>query len=166
MGAETGKADNLTLGKYISTHSARGGGDQIRRFRPSLALFQFQPTPPVGAETQNLGGTEAVFGISTHSARGGGDPGLPGTAWKGPNFNPLRPWGRRPQPCQAVQGLCYFNPLRPWGRRLCRAVVHILAHVDFNPLRPWGRRHTKTAGMSANDYMISTHSARGGGDEA
>ena len=56
----------------ISTHSARGGGDGCRR-RDRRSPHQFQPTPPVGAETLVLhvdtqGGT-----ISTHSARGGGD---------------------------------------------------------------------------------------------
>ena len=61
----------------------------------------FQPTPPVGAETEMLAEKLAALFISTHSARGGGDGSGKVTAADSINFNPLRPWGRRPKPNRA-----------------------------------------------------------------
>ena len=124
----------------ISTHSARGGGDasSIKSF---LGFSISTHSARGGGDKDGLFGPDRR-NISTHSARGGGDMESRSVTGPGINFNPLRPWGRRPsctgpQPCPR-----YFNPLRPWGRRLLRGHRQKRQSLDFNPLRPWGRRPT------------------------
>ena len=66
-------AEGITHNEVISTHSARGGGDAVIRWRSYMDLI-FQPTPPVGAETQEQKPIcHTPSQISTHSARRGGD---------------------------------------------------------------------------------------------
>ena len=93
-GRRRGRRLCVHYGEIISTHSARGGGDKGRGrqgrgrdyFNPlrpwgrrlikllmSTGMPRFQPTPPVGAETQISREALALILISTHSARGGGD---------------------------------------------------------------------------------------------
>ena len=106
-----------------------------------MATILFQPTPPVGAET----GADR---------RERDDPLY---------FNPLRPWGRRPglftrrRPWHT-----YFNPLRPWGRRRANG-QELLASQIFQPTPPVGAE-TRWHDPNAGAVIISTHSARGGGD--
>ena len=102
----------------------------------------FQPTPPVWAETKYIRRLRRRRRISTHSARVGGDPPRRYSCGGRPcHFNPLRPWGRRPDPDgHRSEAEAYFNPLRPWGRRR-KALSGGEGGIYFNPLRPWGRRH-------------------------
>ena len=170
----------------ISTHSARGGGDAAFPLRPlsysdfnplrpwgrrrQMAITlplpsRFQPTPPVGAETP-----------------------LPFQAlsWRF-NFNPLRPWGRRldqlglsmfdsqgfqpAPPVGAETGLAGhldgqlldFNPLRPWGRRRAAPVDKAGDVLEFQPAPPVGAE-TRRRRWRGRILLISTRSARGGGD--
>ena len=59
-----------------------------------------------------------------------------------PNFNPLRPCGRRPFVDETSgEFIDNFNPLRPCGRRRGRRSCPQFYRADFNPLRPCGRRH-------------------------
>ena len=54
------------------------------------------------------------------------------------NFNPLRPWGRRPAPGRRPsRSARYFNPLRPWGRRLDCEIKRMEA-ARFQPTPPVG----------------------------
>ena len=208
VGAETRQQPGPGPGRYaISTHSARGGGDLGtdrhhkartdfnplrpwgRRRKPTPRTAPpgiFQPTPPVGAETRSPSHALWPCPISTHSARGGGDPKCwttsPPRAEFQPtppvgaetgrprrcirrhyNFNPLRPWGRRPlsplspRPPRQISThsargggdekadlirfhTSDFNPLRPWGRRPEQRHIGAAGGIYFNPLRPWGRR--------------------------
>ena len=101
--------------------------------------------------------------ISTHSARGGGDDQGSAGSSNQEYFNPLRPWGRRPAAILERTRRIYFNPLRPWGRRRMTAKRREAA-AYFNPLRPWGRRRSAKS-VALKIPRISTHSARGGGDD-
>ena len=101
-------------GGFISTHSARGGGD-IHLFAISCSLFL----------------------ISTHSARGGGDQGDDGAELVSGNFNPLRPWGRRRRAAPSGAAGTNFNPLRPWGRRPGSSSAGLIVSI-FQPTPPVG----------------------------
>ena len=101
--------------------------------------------------------------ISIHSARVGGDLSVQSARSTQPNFNPLRPCGRRPTfrrkrspwcrfqstpPVWAetitlanmVNSRSNFNPLRPCGRRPNDPLPRLILVLHFNPLRPCGRR--------------------------
>ena len=145
----------------ISTRSARGGGDipdalveclreefqpappvgaETRpRYRVRGRPWKFQPAPPVGAETQR-----GTFGqcfcntISTRSARGGGDfakGNLLGVGL-GISTRSARGGGDRLSRLPAhPKG--YFNPLRPWGRR--PSILSIpFSRSKFQPAPPVG----------------------------
>ena len=58
-------------------------------------IYQFQSTPPVWAETAPRPLSYSQIFISIHSARVGGDLAILIVAVASPNFNPLRPCGRR-----------------------------------------------------------------------
>ena len=77
---------------FISTHSARGGGDELLAALTTPNVI-FQPTPPVGAETEVSRADAAGAFISTHSARGGGDGGLPVAHGPHIQFQPTPPVG-------------------------------------------------------------------------
>ena len=167
----------------ISTHSARGGGDNgqdvawdgwinFNPLRPwgrrrghrvrTPIRHRFQPTPPVGAETRDphRGGGRAE--ISTHSARGGGDLTGRANTGRSSDFNPLRPWGRRLTSFMAGAAAVNFNPLRPWGRRPGVRCPWRFANL-FQPTPPVGAETLTLDGLP-DGPQISTHSARGGGD--
>ena len=168
----------------ISTRSARGGGDS-RVLDIELAPGPFQPAPPVGAETpypgppiySNLFQPAPPVGAETRRVRSyGGElclfqPTPPvGAETKKTleestlvNFNPLRPWGRRPARSQRSQRWRKFQPTPPVGAETPIKSSLATTLTNFNPLRPWGRRHNIII-IHAASVLISTHSARGGGD--
>ena len=100
----------------------------------------FQPAPPVGAET-----TEEKRMLIDRK------------------FQPAPPVGAETYAARLLRNFHRFQPAPPVGAETisCRRPRRRAAY--FNPLRPWGRR-------PANDLMpdvagiISTRSARGGGD--
>ena len=146
---------------YISTHSARVGGDGAYIARCEEWLEISTHSARVGGDTLSL-----LFfighGISTHSARVGGDE----VFHKRPSTERISTHSAR----VGGDGIhritsrlyCYFNPLRPCGRRLVKIGLPIILavisthsarvggdaalqptaenHRDFNPLRPCGRR--------------------------
>ena len=185
MGAETDAAAAAQKAADISTHSARGGGDSVKVARhPKIAISthsargggdykagphksarsDFNPLRPWGRRLFPGPPARHPQHISTHSARGGGDrhpvtsPGSPG------DFNPLRPWGRRRGRKCADPGPGDFNPLRPWGRRRASAEADRAAK-EFQPTPPVGAETRATAEAERVKNEISTHSARGGGDQ-
>ena len=127
------------------------------------ADMRFQPTPPVGAETWELIDTIRHELISTHSARGGGDGNRPPGPRRLVYFNPLRPWGRRHGVPAMLYGRVQFQPTPPVGAETRSAGQRHHRGQNFNPLRPWGRRQGALGGVF-DGIIISTHSARGGGD--
>ena len=159
------------------THSTQSTGSSL-----------FQPTPPAGAETYNgvisaeavvisthsaRGGGDSeekprfnnVFQISTHSARGGGDMAEAATSALNWIFQPTPPAGAE---TQIVAGLfmpiCGFQPTPPAGAETLVTMFIRPPPGYFNPLRPRGRRRT-LLGTEWHLICISTHSARGGGDD-
>ena len=124
----------------------------------NVALFVFQPTPPVGAETRGSScAPNSPQGISTHSARGGGDFSPWPNTFTCSNFNPLRPWGRRPEGNKTSKETDIFQPTPPVGAETWMPSILRSKNFNFNPLRPWGRRHQTCTGSPWHicQYWIS-----------
>ena len=101
--------------------------------------------------------------ISIHSARVGGDLSVQSARSTQPNFNPLRPCGRRPTFRRKRSPWCRFQSTPPvWAGTLPLANM-VNSRSNFNPLRPCGRRQSRWQTWSTAD-QISIHSARVGGD--
>ena len=99
--------------------------------------------------------------ISIHSSHTGRDFALQRFAQLLHDFNPLFPYGKRPNVIAAVAKHFHFNPLFPYGKRLCVPGTTALlmgfqstlpireetsrpeipsGWADFNPLFPYGKR--------------------------
>ena len=185
VGAETRRGRHREAQGPISTHSARGGGDP-QGFEWRRRGDSFQPTPPVGAETKGQRHGKRGLLISTHSARGGGDPETRAEKALPPiNFNPLRPWGRRLQErggdtltlrisTHSARGggdlssmapphsSSRFQPTPPVGAETLQFLSYRFFH-RFQPTPPVGAE-TNPQHTVHRFLLISTHSARGGGD--
>ena len=102
--------------------------------------------------------------ISIHSARVGGDLSVQSARSTQPNFNPLRPCGRRPTFRRKRSPWCRFQSTPPvWAETITLANM-VNSRSNFNPLRPCGRRQSRWQTWSTAD-QISIHSARVGGDQ-
>ena len=79
-------------------------------------------------------------------------------------FQPTPPVGAETRPRRTIREVSsYFNPLRPWGRRRGGEGYTGLDCL-FQPTPPVGAE-TGRCDMAPETYtVISTHSARGGGD--
>ena len=100
----------------ISIHSLRGEGDVTIRTLPDPEIL-FQSTPSVGRETLVALDLLRIIRISIHSLRGEGDVFNRYTRPIIINFNPLPPWGGRPEIDKYDSWYENFNPLPPWGGR-------------------------------------------------
>ena len=103
---------------------------------------KFQPTPPARTETYLLQRQNKAYNISTHSAREDGDPFFLRCSLGYPNFNPLRPRGRRLNDDSSSTTIISFQPTPP------------------------ARTETTTIWLHSHVIPISTHSAREDGDDA
>ena len=136
------------MGKLISIHSSRTGGD-FNRTTAALWISLFQSTPPAREETRTI---EHMFDTDI-------------------DFNPLLPHGRRRQPRSIRRQnlnisihssrtggdvvvpnsenitISDFNPLLPHGRRP-ELRAHLLVSSNFNPLLPHGRRRSEDRAFS------------------
>ena len=116
-GAETHAAAVFRLRNTISTHSARGGGDEASAYGPA-ECFDFNPLRPRGR--RRLG---AMYNFRT-----------------GGYFNPLRPRGRRPDQQGPHRAAYEFQPTPPAGAETRSWSAEKVVILNFNPLRPRGRR--------------------------
>ena len=165
----------------------RPWGRRLSDASGSNLLFLFQPAPPVGAETQRASPLERASIFQPAPPVGAETIVRRGLVSVGSNFNPLRPWGRRRSNVRIYSRLYpYFNPLRPWGRRPGVAAL-TKTSIQFQPAPPVGAEtlngdypYTDTARfqpappvgaetvhrlLCVYGAVISTRSARGGGDD-
>ena len=71
------------------------------------------------------------------------------------NFNPLFPYGKRPDAGQAGDAPGHFNPLFPYGKRRFRRSWRGRS-CYFNPLFPYGKRQREAPQLSSSNRFQST----------
>ena len=81
----------------ISTHSAREDGDVTLVYKPLTEMEISTHSAREDGDIHMVQSGGFTLGISTHSAREDGDDNSSYRIRMDPDFNPLRPRGRRPQ---------------------------------------------------------------------
>ena len=123
------------VGGRISIHSTRVGGDDAQTIVRG-ALYQFQSTPPVWAETD-------LSCIAVYFQAG---------------FQSTPPvWAETHLALEEKGSNQYFNPLHPCGRRPSSSSCSVCTTGDFNPLHPCGRRQQKKPFFRLLSISITTY---------
>ena len=145
----------------ISIHSLRMEGDALL-LGGFLENFTFQSTPSVWRETLSGFHSFQCFTISIHSLRMEGDNCSHRVTLQNVHFNPLPPYGGRPERrCLAMKRFKFQSTPSVWRETFCSSAFRDTLSFQSTP-SVW--RETDTIIPIYLDGSISIHSLRMEGD--